>query len=176
MPLTIDQIVAASSKPPPPKTHKNDVSMWGRLVVGSDEFAPPQTQKSRGKLVALLAIVVVAGLGAGAYFLWPRGNKTSPAATPAAATPAPATGSGSAHEAIAAPPDAAMIAPPAGSAAAPPVETGSGSAAVLAVADAPPEELTARSADAITAAGPLLHKKKAGTPLKKKKTAIKKRR
>jgi hypothetical protein len=177
MPLTIDQIVAASSKPPPPKVQKHDVSMWGRLVVGSDEFQPGGGGEQRGLRVGRIVIatvVLLAAIGAAAYFLWPRGKS---------AATQPATGSGSAHETIAAPGSAAIgsgapdKAPGSaaklatGSAAPDETAAGSGSAATEDV----PAELTAKSADIVTQVGAIPKAKKPVT-LKKKKPALKKRR
>jgi hypothetical protein len=88
--LTDSQVLEVKPSPPkPPVEDKNDRSVWKGLVVGADDFAPPA--KSKGGRWIVIAILALAGLGAGAYALWPK-NATkvlaADAMQPAIATPA----------------------------------------------------------------------------------------
>lgn len=89
--LSDSQVLEVKPSPPkPPVEDKNDRSVWKGLVVGADEFAPPPA-KSKGGRWIVIAILALAGLGAGAYLLWPKGaaKVVLPDATqPAIATPA----------------------------------------------------------------------------------------
>jgi hypothetical protein len=71
--LSDSQVLEVVPSPPkPPVEDKNDRSVWKGLVVGADEFAPPPPAKSKGGRWIVIAILALAGLGAGAYLLWPK--------------------------------------------------------------------------------------------------------
>ncbi|HEX7702879.1 MAG TPA: hypothetical protein VF403_19205, partial [Kofleriaceae bacterium] len=87
--LSDSQVVEVMPYPPkPPVEDKNDRSVWKGLVVGADEFAP-QPAKSKGGRWIVIAILALAGLGAGAYLLWPKG--AAKVVVPDATQPAIAT-------------------------------------------------------------------------------------
>lgn len=72
--LSDSQVLEVKPQPPRrPVEDKNDRSVWKGLVVGADEFAPPAPAKAKSPRWIVLAIVLLAGAGAAAYFLWPRG-------------------------------------------------------------------------------------------------------
>jgi hypothetical protein len=86
------EVAPSPPKPPskPPVEDKNDRSVWKGLVVGADDFAPPP-RKSKGARWIVIAILGLAGLGAGAYVLWPKPAAivvAADATQPAIATPA----------------------------------------------------------------------------------------
>jgi hypothetical protein len=89
--LSDSQVVEVKPSPPARAVEdKHDRSVWKGVVVGADEFAPPAPAASKSPRWLVLAIIVLAGLGVGAYFLWPKGAaKVVPdaAAAPAIAPP-----------------------------------------------------------------------------------------
>jgi hypothetical protein len=175
MELSVSQLVVPPSKKPPPQgirgSAKNDMSTWGQVVVGTDDFAPPTAKPERGgggtaKWIAVALGVAVAALG-GYFVVTSLGgdDKAAPAApavtTPTAPAPAPATKPDSAAKpagsaAVAATTGSAAPAPAAGSATPAPTE-GSAAPAVAAT--------TTAEVDAISGVAPIIKKK----PVVKKK-------
>ena len=125
--LSDSQVLEVKPSPPkPPVEDKNDRSVWKGLVVGADDFAPPPPAKSKGGRWIVIAILAVAGLGASAYFLWPKhAAMVVPDATtqPAITTPADVLPQ---NAAPVAPIDAAIASPTLPGGAAPP-DGGAGS-------------------------------------------------
>lgn len=87
--LSDSQVLEVKPSPPkPPVEDKNDRSVWKGLVVGADEFAPQPAKSKAGRWI-VIAILALAGLGAGAYLLWPKG--AAKVVVPDATQPAIAT-------------------------------------------------------------------------------------
>lgn len=142
---------------------KNDASMWMQAPVSADDFVsaprkrPLAPRSGRGLIVAVIVVLFVLMVGAGAWYAFLRESPAKSAAF--GSTPAPATP----HTvAVPAPADAA-------------VAVTTADAAAIATADAGGPEVAALQADAVSGADPALKKsnKRATTKKKvtKKKTA-----
>src|SRR6267142_7186818 len=77
--LTMDQLVSSlPPKLPPPS--KNDVSLWGRFVVGAEEFTPGAGVKRRirwGVIALVLGTLVTLSVVVYVVVLAPSGGSSS---------------------------------------------------------------------------------------------------
>jgi hypothetical protein len=69
--LSLSQLVVPAKPPVLPRKSnpKNDMSVWGGVVVGTQDFAPPpKAKKQSSSKKWIIAAAAVAVLGAGGYF------------------------------------------------------------------------------------------------------------
>ncbi len=158
--VSSSQLVPDAKPPARPGAGNNDASMWMQAPVSADDFAGgPRKKKPPGRggrtaVVGIFAVLLVATVAGGAWYVFLRESPAQTAAAPSAPAPTPA-------------PVAADLAD-AGA-----VAAGADAAVVV---DAAVPAIAVVDADAVSSAGKLFKRKQTTRrPTHKKKKATKKR-